>query len=68
MRSESSKNLLAAVILQKQLRRWQHLHHVVVIVPVNNINRGQDLLPDGGRRQGQRLGLEEVGHEENLEA
>lgn len=69
MRSESSKNLLSAVILQKQLRRRQHLHHVVVIVPVNDIHRGQDLLPDGGGRQGQRrLALEEVGHKENYTA
>lgn len=45
----------------------QHLHHVMVIVPVDDVHRRQDLPPDS--RAGQRvcsLSLEEVRHEEHL--
>lgn len=46
-----------------------HLHHVVATVPVDDIHRGEDLLPHRGRRQGKgRLSLEEVRHEEYLGA
>lgn len=52
---------------EKALWRPQHLHHVMVIVPVDDVYRRQDLSPDrrGGQREG-CLGLEEVGHEEHL--
>lgn len=40
-----------AVASEKALRRPQHLHHVMVIVPVDDVHGRQDLPPD--RRGGQ---------------
>lgn len=44
-------------------------HHVVVIVPVDDVGRREQLLLDrGGRGRGQlQAGLEQVGHVEYLE-
>lgn len=68
MRWESSRNTLSAVTSEKpNALEPQHLHHVVVVVPVDNVHRRQDLLPEsGGRQREGRLSLEEIRHEEHL--